>query len=245
MFSGILSSMPRGITKVITLRLSVQLEQENQFSSINFQSDKHKIHSKSLKDLSKASNFTQRSLTSLSQRTKAFYLVWTETNRQTHVRVYNLAQQVLTKKLLSGSRWISSLHIHPGGDNLIISSYDQRVCWFDLDLDDKPYKILKYVNLKVMYFVKKLIVECFDLLFCCEFVTFPFRILFLTFRYHKKAIRGTAFHARYPLFASCSDDGHVHIFHGMVYNDLLQNAFIVPLKILKGHNVSDDLGKGL
>ncbi len=30
--------------------------------------------------------------------------------------------------------------------------------------------------------------------------------------------------------------GTVHIFHGNVYNDLMQNALIVPLKILKGHN---------
>ena len=28
----------------------------------------------------------------------------------------------------------------------------------------------------------------------------------------------------------------------MVYNDLLQNAFIVPLKQLRGHKVEDGLG---
>jgi len=28
----------------------------------------------------------------------------------------------------------------------------------------------------------------------------------------------------------------------MVYNDLLQNAFIVPLKVLRGHRVIDDIG---
>jgi ribosome biogenesis protein ERB1 len=122
---------------------------------------------------------------------------------QTHIRVYNLAQQVLSKKLQAGAKWVSCMHIHPGGDNLILGSYDRRVCWFDLDLSPRPYKVLKY---------------------------------------HKLAIRQTAFHSKYPLFASCSDDGHTHIFHGMVYNDLLQNPFIVPLKILKGHQVVDDLG---
>ena len=55
-------------------------------------------------------------------------------------------------------------------------------------------------------------------------------------------MRSAVFHTRYPLFLSCSDDGTVHVFHGMVYNDLLQNALIVPVKILKGHEIVDDFG---
>ena len=43
------------------------------------------------------------------------------------------------------------------------------------------------------------------------------------------------FHPRYPLFASCSDDGSTIVCHGMVYNDLMQNPLIVPVKILRGH----------
>lgn len=43
--------------------------------------------------------------------------------------------------------------------------------------------------------------------------TKPYRSL----RYHEKALRGVAYHARHPLFASASDDGALHIFHGMVY----------------------------
>lgn len=51
------------------------------------------------------------------------------------------------------------------------------------------------------------------------------------------------YHKRLPLFASCSDDGSIQIFHGMVYNDLLQNPLIVPVKILKaGHQIVDSLG---
>ena len=63
-----------------------------------------------------------------------------------------------------------------------------------------------------------------------------------TLRFHKKAIRNVAFHAKYPLFASCSDDGGVNVFHGMVYSDLMKNALIVPVKVLKGHKIVDDLG---
>ncbi|KAG9301386.1 hypothetical protein G9A89_018058 [Geosiphon pyriformis] len=124
---------------------------------------------------------------------------------QRHVRIYNLMKQEATKTLQSGVKWISSLDIHPLGDNVIIGSYDKRLCWFDLDLSMKPYK---------------------------------------TLRYHGMAVRSVAFHKILPLFASCSDDGTIQIFHGMVYNDLLQNPLIVPVRILKGgHKVVESLGK--
>jgi len=122
---------------------------------------------------------------------------------QTHIRIYNLLEQKLYKKLLTGAKYISSIDIHPKGDDMIMSSFDQRVCWFDLDLENKPYKILKY---------------------------------------HKGPVKRARFHKKYPLFATCSDDGTIHIFHGMVYTNMLQNPFIVPLKILYGHKIEDDTG---
>jgi ribosome biogenesis protein ERB1 len=122
---------------------------------------------------------------------------------QRYVRVYDLSKLELKKKLFSGVKWISSIDIHPQGDNLIIGSYDKRICWFDLDLSAKPYRIL---------------------------------------RHHSQAVRQVCYHKRYPLFASCSDDGSATICHGMVYSDLLQNALIVPVKVLKGHGVVNKLG---
>ena len=44
------------------------------------------------------------------------------------------------------------------------------------------------------------------------------------------------------MFASAADDATVHIYHGRVYADLMSNALIVPLKILKGHKTKDHLG---
>lgn len=49
--------------------------------------------------------------------------------------------------------------------------------------------------------------------FDMDLSTKPYRSL----RYHSQALRGVAFHARHPLFASASDDGSVNVFHGMVY----------------------------
>jgi ribosome biogenesis protein ERB1 len=64
-----------------------------------------------------------------------------------------------------------------------------------------------------------------------------------TLRYHPKAIRAVKFHpGRYPLFADASDDGTVQVFHGEVVGDLMSNARIVPLKVLKGHRTAGELG---
>jgi ribosome biogenesis protein ERB1 len=123
---------------------------------------------------------------------------------QRTVRSYDLVRQTLLKTLSPGARWISSLDLHPAGDNLLVGSYDRRLLWHDLDLSTKPYK---------------------------------------TLRYHTKAIRAVRFHqGGLPLFASASDDGSVQVFHGKVVADLMENATIVPLKVLRGHAVRRELG---
>lgn len=60
------------------------------------------------------------------------------------VRIYDLQKQTQLKQLISGAKWISSISVHPGGDNVIIGSYDRRIVWFDLDFGAKPYKTLQY-----------------------------------------------------------------------------------------------------
>jgi ribosome biogenesis protein ERB1 len=70
---------------------------------------------------------------------KPFFFV----SSKRHIRVYNLAKQTLARKLQPGVQWISSFDCHPGGDNLLLGSFDRRVCWFDLDLSNRPYKTLK------------------------------------------------------------------------------------------------------
>lgn len=122
---------------------------------------------------------------------------------QRYIRIYDLAQQVLVKKLLPGARWLSKFDIHPRGDNVIASSFDKRVLWHDLDLASTPYK---------------------------------------TLRYHDKAVRSVSFHKRLPLFCSAADDGIIHVFHATVYDDMMKNPLIVPLKKLTGHKLVNSLG---
>ena len=66
---------------------------------------------------------------------------------QQYVRLYNLAEQKLVKTFMPGIKWISSMDIHPSGDHLIVGGYDRKLCWFDLELSDKPYKVMRYVAL--------------------------------------------------------------------------------------------------
>ena len=69
---------------------------------------------------------------------------------QRAIRSYDLANPQLLKIIQPGARWISSFDVHPtssstaGSDNLLVSSYDRRLLWIDLDLSLKPYKTLRY-----------------------------------------------------------------------------------------------------
>nr|NVI69894.1 putative ribosome biogenesis protein BOP1 homolog [Cucujiformia] len=53
---------------------------------------------------------------------------------QRHVRIYDLVKQTLIKKLTTNSKWISTMAVHPLGDNLLVGTYDRKTLWFDLDL---------------------------------------------------------------------------------------------------------------
>ena len=143
---------------------------------------------------------------------------------QRYVRIYNLAEQKLLKMLIPGIRWISSMDVHPSGDHLIVGGYDRKLCWFDLELSDKPYKILRYVT----HVSARLATSSLSYIY--------------PGRYHSRAIRSLHFHPSYPLFASSSDDGSIQVFHARVYSDLLTDPLIVPLKILRGHDVREGLG---
>jgi len=53
-----------------------------------------------------------------------------------------------------------------------------------------------------------------------------------TLKYHTHALRGLGFHRAYPLMATASDDGSVHVFHATVYSDLMKDPLLVPVKQL-------------
>ena len=51
----------------------------------------------------------------------------------------------MVTKYQAGAKWISSIAMHPKGDNFILGTYDKKIIWFDMDMGgDQPYKNLKY-----------------------------------------------------------------------------------------------------
>eukprot|EP00007_Cunea_sp_BSH-02190019_P005889 CAMPEP_0174243616 /NCGR_PEP_ID=MMETSP0417-20130205/32300_1 /TAXON_ID=242541 /ORGANISM="Mayorella sp, Strain BSH-02190019" /LENGTH=846 /DNA_ID=CAMNT_0015323169 /DNA_START=25 /DNA_END=2562 /DNA_ORIENTATION=- len=63
-----------------------------------------------------------------------------------------------------------------------------------------------------------------------------------TLRYHRQAVRAVAFHRTFPLYCSVGDDGRLHLFHARVYDDLLHNPLLVPIRSLPAHEVVEHLG---
>ncbi|KAJ9157679.1 Ribosome biogenesis protein ERB1 [Pleurostoma richardsiae] len=63
---------------------------------------------------------------------------------QRMIRCYDLQKLELVKVVQPGARWISGFDVHPGGDNLIVGSYDRRLTWHDLDLSTRPYKTMRF-----------------------------------------------------------------------------------------------------
>lgn len=131
--------------------------------------------------------------------TKPLFYICTDRN----VLVYNLQKTDLVQKYQTAARMISTIAIHPKGDNFVLGSYDKKLFWYDQDLGKEAYKKMKY---------------------------------------HSKAIRKVAFNKTYPMFSSCADDGSINIFHGKVFEDLVTNPLIVPVKVLKGHTVKSGYG---
>ena len=39
---------------------------------------------------------------------------------------------------------VSSIALHPKGENFVVGSYDKKLMWFDLEMGSTPYKKMKY-----------------------------------------------------------------------------------------------------
>jgi len=76
-----------------------------------------------------------------------------------------------------------------------------------------------------------------------ELGTTPYK----TLHFHTAAVRRAVFHpGGFPLLATCSDDGSIHVLHAKVTaGDWSSNPVIVPLKILRGHTPTAEGGLGV
>lgn len=57
-----------------------------------------------------------------------------------NVFIYDLAKQSIKKKLITSSKFLSNFALHSSGEHLLVSTYDKKALWFDLDSSEKPFR---------------------------------------------------------------------------------------------------------
>ncbi|CAD5205814.1 unnamed protein product [Bursaphelenchus okinawaensis] len=60
-----------------------------------------------------------------------------------HIRQYDLAKCQLQRKILTGSKWLSTIQSDNYGNNLFVGGLDRVFSWIDLELSNKPWKTLR------------------------------------------------------------------------------------------------------
>ncbi|CAO1615846.1 unnamed protein product [Jaminaea pallidilutea] len=176
-----------------------------------------------------------------------FATVASDGGAQSSVLIHQLSRQrsqAPFRKASKGSS-VQKVAFHPNKPHLFVATQRYVRC-YDLSAQTLIKTLqsgLKWISsLDVHPTGDHLIIGSYDKRLCwfdLDLSTKPYK----TLRYHSRAIRSVGYSKQYPLFSSSSDDGTVHVFHGRVYNeDYSTNALIVPLKVLRGHEVKEGLG---
>ena len=76
---------------------------------------------------------------------KPYFIVGTNTN----IFIYNLQKQELVRKFISNLPTISKISIHKNGSDLVVGSKGGKVAWFQIELSDKPFKMMDYHEDKI------------------------------------------------------------------------------------------------
>lgn len=149
---------------------------------------------------------------------------------QHHIRIYHLVKQAMVKRKYRHCSLRQSFHQNAKltlGLFFFLLGLVSGCRWIS-SIDVHPtgdHLIVGSLDRRLMWF---------DL----DLSSSPFK----TLKYHERGLRSVQYHSKYPLMASSSDDGTIHVFHSMVYSDLMKNPLIVPVKILRGHEVTKKLG---
>lgn len=83
--------------------------------------------------------------TMLFHPSKPYFIVGTNTN----IFIYNLQKQEMVRKFISNLGTITHISIHKNGSDLIAGAKDGKVAWFQLELSDKPFKLMDYHQDKI------------------------------------------------------------------------------------------------
>ena len=159
--------------------------------------------------------------------------------------IHQLSRRASLCPLASNPGKVQAVAFHPHRARLFVAN-QRSVRVYDL-LQEPPALLQKLESgvqwissLDVHPTGEHVIVGSYDhrtVWFDSELSSQPFR----TLRYHAQGVRRATFHpGGYPLMATASDDGTVHVFHARVFGDYVQNPVLVPVKILRGHAVGAD-----
>lgn len=55
----------------------------------------------------------------------------------------------MVRKFVSNLNTIVNISVHKGGEDLIVGTKDGKVAWFQLELSEKPFKIMEYHEDKI------------------------------------------------------------------------------------------------
>ncbi|KAL7711945.1 Ribosome biogenesis protein BOP1-like protein [Entamoeba marina] len=59
------------------------------------------------------------------------------------IAIVDLQKNVTRKRLTVSTRCITNIALHPSGDHLLVSTFESKCIWFDLQAADEPYKVMK------------------------------------------------------------------------------------------------------
>ena len=76
---------------------------------------------------------------------KPYFVVATNSN----IFIYNLQKQEMIRKFVSNLNTITHISIHKNGEDLIAGSKDGKVAWFQIELNEKPFKTMEYHTDKI------------------------------------------------------------------------------------------------
>ncbi|KAH0789087.1 ribosome biogenesis protein BOP1 [Histomonas meleagridis] len=161
-----------------------------------------------------------------------------------HVFIYNTTSWDYRTPITSAKSYIQTVKFHPNKPYFIVAT-QHHILVFDLIEKVKRLTLRPHVqwvsSVDIHPRGDHILAGAFDgksMWFDTELSADPFK----TLRTHTAAVRDVMFHKRFPLFATCSDDTKIYVFHSQVYDDLITNPLIVPVKELQGHNKNGVLG---
>lgn len=146
--------------------------------------------------------------------------------------------------ITSAKSFIQAVQFHPTSPQFFVATHHHI---FVYDLKEKKKLLQLRPNVQWVSSIdvhptgEHVIAGSFDgraFWFDKELQSTPYKVI----RNHNGPVRDVKFHKRFPLFATCSDDTNIIVFHGQVYDSLVKNPLIVPVKELSGHNQNGNLG---